>query len=265
MLGFRNTLLFYTFKDQQAILTLSIGNTDETFPVKGKIHFFDDATTEEDLKQWINNQHSDGLFPEVPTPTFTGELPEGSCRVTSHKQTGTSENPSPISPARFKNYEVKLSVKEHAIDKKVKLSAFTDTALVHVKSEAGEVTAGAKTIEVEAEPVTQAKDAINVDLLARAWTHSREEDTDFEGKVFRPTDSTKFPPSRFRKRYVFNKDGSGEFLYLHPTDRHRMVACQWKITEEDPRRIIITGMIGGKEHKESIEVLELTKDILRVK
>jgi len=29
---------------------------------------------------------------------------------------------------------VKLSVKEHAIDKKVKLSAFADTALVHVKS-----------------------------------------------------------------------------------------------------------------------------------
>lgn len=134
MIGFRNTLLFYTFKDQQAILTLTIGNTDETFPVKGKIHLFDDATTEEGLNKWINNQHSDGLFPEVPTPIFTEELPEGTCSVTSHKQTGTSENPSPISPATFKNYEVKLSVKEHAIDKKVKLSAFTDTALVHVKS-----------------------------------------------------------------------------------------------------------------------------------
>jgi hypothetical protein len=256
MMGFRNTLLFYTFKDQQAILTLSIDNTDETFPVKGKIYLFDDATTEEGLKKWINNQHSDGLFPEIPTPIFTKELPEGTCKVTSHKQTGTSENPSPISPATFNNYEVELSVKEHAIDGKVKISAFTDKAQVHVKSEAG---------EVEAEPVTQAGDAINVDLLARAWTHSREEDTDFEGKVFRPTDSRKFPPSRFRKRYVFNKDGSGEFLYLHPTDRHSMVACQWKITEDDPRRIIITGMIGGKEYKENIEVLELAKDILRVK
>ena len=36
MIGLRNTLLFYTFKDQQAILTLSIGNTDVTFPVTGK-------------------------------------------------------------------------------------------------------------------------------------------------------------------------------------------------------------------------------------
>jgi len=132
MIGFRNTLLFYTFKDQQAILTLSIGNTDETFPVKGKLHLFDPATTEEDLKKWINNQHSDALFPDVPTPVFTGKLPEGSCRVTSHKQTGMSK--SPTGPATFTNYEVKLSVKEHAIDKKVKLSTFTDTAKVHVKS-----------------------------------------------------------------------------------------------------------------------------------
>ena len=132
MIGFRNTLLFYTFKDQQAILTLSIGNTDETFPVKGKLHLFDPATTEEGLKKWVNNQHSDGLFPDVPTPVFTGELPGGSCSVTSHQQTGMSKRPT--GPAPFTNYEVKLSVKEHTIDKKVKLSAFTDTAKVHVKN-----------------------------------------------------------------------------------------------------------------------------------
>ena len=136
MIGFRNTLLFYTFNDQQAILTLSIGNTDESFPVKGRIHLFDDATTEEGLKKWINNQHSDALFREVPTPIFTGELPEGSCRVTSHKQTGTSKNPTSLdgNPEVYRNYEVKLSVKEYTIDKKARLSAFTDTATVHVKS-----------------------------------------------------------------------------------------------------------------------------------
>jgi hypothetical protein len=131
MIGFRNTLLFYTFKDQQSILVLSIDNKDETFAVTGKIHLFDKATTEEDLKKWINNQHSDGLHPEIPKPTFTGELPKGSCKVTSHKKSGTSKNPT--SPVTFNNYEVKLSVKKHAVDKKLKLSAFTDTSQVHVK------------------------------------------------------------------------------------------------------------------------------------
>jgi hypothetical protein len=133
MIGFRNTLLFYAFKDQQAVLTLSIGNKDETFPVKGRLYLFDDATTEEGLNKWINNQHSDGLYPDVPSPIVTEELPEETCKVTSHKQTGTSENPT--SPEIYKNYEVELSVKEHVVDKKAKLSAFTDTATVHVKSE----------------------------------------------------------------------------------------------------------------------------------
>ena len=132
MIGFRNTLLFYTFKDQQAVLVLSIGNQDEKFPVTGKIHLFDAATTEKDLKKWLNNQHSDGLFPDIPKPIFTGDLPNELCKVISHKKTGISKNPTNAST--YQNYEVKLSVKQHVIDKKFKLTAFTDTARVHVKN-----------------------------------------------------------------------------------------------------------------------------------
>lgn len=117
--------------------------------------------------------------------------------------------------------------------------------------------------QVDAEPAAQAKGAIDVTLLAGAWTNSREEEKEFRGRVFRPTDSMQFPFSRFRKKYIFNKDGSGMLLYLHPADRHQMVACQWKVTEEG--RITITAMFGDKVIKESFEVLELTKDILRVK
>jgi hypothetical protein len=131
MIGFRNTLLFYTFKDQQAVLVLSIGNKDDTFPVTGKIHLFDEAATGESLKKWINNQHSDGLFADAPTPVFTEDLPKGVCKVTSQKQTGMSK--SPTGPIMFKNYEVKFSVKPHTIGKKCKLSEFTGTAQVHVE------------------------------------------------------------------------------------------------------------------------------------
>lgn len=133
MIGFRDTLIFYSFKEQRAILVLSISNKDETFPVTGKIYLFDEATTDEGLDQWINNQHSDGLFPEVPTPIFTGELPKGSCKVTGFKQTGTSKDPGP-GTATFKDFEVALSIKAHDVENKFKLSAFTDTARVHVES-----------------------------------------------------------------------------------------------------------------------------------
>ena len=38
MLGYRDTLIFYSFKEQRAILVLGINNKDETFSVTGKIH-----------------------------------------------------------------------------------------------------------------------------------------------------------------------------------------------------------------------------------
>ena len=133
MLGFRNTLLFYTFKGQRAVLQLSISNKDESFAVSGKVHLFDGAATEDGIRKWINNQHSDGLFADIPEPVFSGDLPKGACKVTSHKLLGTSKNPGPTE-ANFKEYEVKLSIPAHEVDGKFKLAAFTDTARVHVES-----------------------------------------------------------------------------------------------------------------------------------
>lgn len=133
MMGFRSTLIFYTFKDERAILTLLIDNKDETFPVTGKVYIFEDGVTEEGLKKWINNQHSDGLFVDPAKPVHVIELPKEVCTVTAHEKTGESENPSPVAPGMVNNFDVKLSVKEHTEDGKFKLSAFTDTAQVHVK------------------------------------------------------------------------------------------------------------------------------------
>ena len=133
MIGFRSTLIFYTFKDQQAVMVVLIDNKDETFPVTAKVHLFDEGTTEEGLKKWINNQHSDGLFPDVPSPTFTAELPKEVARVTSHKEAGTSKNPGPR-PGVYKNYEVQLFIDDHEVDGKFKLAAHKDMARVHVPS-----------------------------------------------------------------------------------------------------------------------------------
>jgi len=35
------------------------------------VYIFDDSVTEDGLKKWLNNQHSDGLFVDVPEPTST--------------------------------------------------------------------------------------------------------------------------------------------------------------------------------------------------
>jgi len=131
MVGMRNTLLFYTFADQKTVLRLLIDNQDTTFPVNGQILVFADATTDEGISNWINNQHSCGLHPDVPEPILTEPLPAGQCRVTAHKALDKEKSPS--SEDMFMNYEVNLAMKAYELEGKVTLSAFTDKAKVYVK------------------------------------------------------------------------------------------------------------------------------------
>jgi hypothetical protein len=45
-----------------------IDNKNEKFPVGGKVFEFAKGVTGDEMDKWVNNQHSDGLFPEVPEP-----------------------------------------------------------------------------------------------------------------------------------------------------------------------------------------------------
>ncbi len=105
---------------------------------------------------------------------------------------------------------------------------------------------------------------LDVKLLVDGWSHSREEDE--KGvRVFRRTASKKWPPSRFRMKYKFNVDGTGSYLYLHPTDRHMMMPMRWKIDPVNPREIVITAKHQGKVDKTILKVVELTATALKVK
>ena len=132
MLGYRDTLLFYRFADQDVILTLSIGNKDKNFPVTGKIYQFQDSTTDKDLKKWINNQHSDGLFAGAPRPVSVTDLPKDSCKVTSSKLQGTKDEQ--FDGAIFDEYQVVITMKEIAIKDGLKISPFTDKTKVYLKT-----------------------------------------------------------------------------------------------------------------------------------
>lgn len=129
--GIRDTLLFYTYADQKAVLQLQIDNKDTTFPVSGHIHLFSSETTKEDIEKWINNQHSDGLHLEVPTPVLSQPLPAGQCTVTASKTLETVKNPT--TDDLFQDYEVTLLMKVYQIEGKVQLASFTDKVRVYVK------------------------------------------------------------------------------------------------------------------------------------
>jgi hypothetical protein len=129
-IGYRNTLLFFTFNEQKTVLKLQIGNRDKTFPMTATVYIFDDSVTKDGLKKWLNNQHSDGLFPDVPRPISTLKIPATVCKVTSHKLVDNTKQPF----GEYANYAVTFEVKDYADMMNIKLKRFTGETKVHVKT-----------------------------------------------------------------------------------------------------------------------------------
>ena len=127
-IGYRDTLVFYTFTDQQAVLQLQIDNKDTKFPMTGTIYLFADSVNSEDLKKWLNNQHSDALFPDVPKPIATQKLPAETCKVTAHKLVDHTKETF----GEYDNYSVTFEVKDYSDKKSLSLKGFSGMAKVHV-------------------------------------------------------------------------------------------------------------------------------------
>jgi len=130
MLGFRDTLLFYTFPDQQAVLRIDISSKDKTLPVTGIVYLFPNTTTDEGIKKWINNQHSDGLFPDIPSPDLIHKLPEGICKAVANKIIGEKKNPP--NNQIFTDQEVMIAIKGHELQGQFKLAPFKDQSGIFV-------------------------------------------------------------------------------------------------------------------------------------
>lgn len=99
------------------------------------------------------------------------------------------------------------------------------------------------------------------ELLLGSWTSSYEDKKKWDDpEVFLPTDSKDSPPSRFRMRYIFNKDGSCQYLYLAPNDAHKMVEGTWL---RKGNEVHITDKAGKKQRDVSFEIVEIDEDKLR--
>ena len=130
-IGYRDTLLFYTFNEQKTVLKLQIGNKDKSFPITATFYIFEDGVTEDGLKKWLNNQHSDGLFPDVPEPIIKREAPEEVCKVTSHKLIDHTKQQF----GEYDNYAVRFEVIDYTDMKNIKLKGFNGETKVHIKTQ----------------------------------------------------------------------------------------------------------------------------------
>lgn len=84
----------------------------------------------EGLAKWINNQHSDGLFPEVPEPEATHQIPAASLKTESHEAIEQVKQHS----GDFTRYSVAFGIKNVPAFGDLKLKDFTDKASVFVGS-----------------------------------------------------------------------------------------------------------------------------------
>ena len=130
MVGPRDTLVFFKFIDQKAVLVVNIDNKTKKFAVTATVYLFALDVTEKGMAKWINNQHSDGLYPDVPEPIAIQKIDPKNCSMISHERVDSPKD-------GFKGYDrytVKYGIA--AVKKKgvFELKAFTAEARVSLKT-----------------------------------------------------------------------------------------------------------------------------------
>lgn len=129
--GLGDTQIFIQIPEQHAVVKIFLPQSNREFPATGQVILFAPGTHAEGIAGWINNQHSCGLFPDVPKPIFTGQLPDGSVTVVEKEKTG--EAVGPMDQATYEDYKVKVAVKAHAVPGKYTLEAFELESNVYLK------------------------------------------------------------------------------------------------------------------------------------
>lgn len=128
--GYRETQIFYTFPKRNVVLKVRIDNKNKSFDLTGKILVFPKSTTPEGLAKWLNNQHSDALYPEIPKPITTLDIPTRFC---------SSKNPQFIKKSNshlgtFDKYSIEFNVDEVERIGEFKIKGFSGNAMVHLKN-----------------------------------------------------------------------------------------------------------------------------------
>jgi hypothetical protein len=107
--GPRDTIIFYTFGNEAAVLQLNIKKQGGKFVLSGNMQLFAEGTNAEEIAIWINNQHSwcgDGGAPE---PKASVALPADSCIVLESKIKDDEKISNKFSD-KFDGYALKIKL-----------------------------------------------------------------------------------------------------------------------------------------------------------
>lgn len=127
LLGFTSTTLFYTLDDHRVVVVIRIENS-KGFPVSGNVYAFAKDVTAEGIAKWVNNQHSDGLFPDVPEPRTTVKLPAEACQSLQSKLLDKKS----VNGTAYNHYSVEIKLSEVKVNEQFRLKEHKDTVNVYV-------------------------------------------------------------------------------------------------------------------------------------
>lgn len=127
LLGFTSTPLFYTLDDHRVVVVIRIENS-KGFPVSGNVYAFAKDVTAEGIAKWVNNQHSDGLFPDVPEPTTTVKLPAEACQSLQNKLLGKKS----VNDTIYNHYSVDIKLSDVKVNDQFRLKEHKETVNVYV-------------------------------------------------------------------------------------------------------------------------------------
>ncbi|MCA9176195.1 MAG: hypothetical protein KDB14_17030 [Planctomycetales bacterium] len=131
LIGFSNTRVFYPLAKQNAVVVVHLADKGKGFATSGKVHVFAKSATSDDLDKWINNQHSDALFADIPEPVATHVVPPDAIKTVSSKLLGQEKGgPEGVT---YDKFLVEFVVSEAELTKTLQLAAFKDSATAFSK------------------------------------------------------------------------------------------------------------------------------------
>jgi hypothetical protein len=133
LIGPRDTIIFYTFADAAAVLQLNIKHEAGKFTMSGKMQLFAEGTNAEQMGKWINNQHSCGIFPDVPEPKASVALAADACTILENKIKEGDKIPAGPTGDKFDDYALKFKITDIEATG-FKLKGFTGDTSAFVKA-----------------------------------------------------------------------------------------------------------------------------------
>lgn len=90
--------------------------------MNGKVCRFGKDVTADGMAKWLNNQHSDGLFPDVTEPEMSTILPSEACKVLASKLLGKEQGVQ----GAYEKYSVEFKIDEVKVNDQLLLQEFKD-------------------------------------------------------------------------------------------------------------------------------------------